>query len=89
MITRETTWGDIWPYAYIQDKRGEVWKILEEKSGWLLLQNRAGQQASMERPADDVPVTSVEMEFEEAMAAIYRVFPGAQIIGQIPDPARR
>lgn len=80
MYTKETTWGDIWPYGYVQDAQGTVWKLMEEKQGWMLLANAQGQQVSQMRPADDVPVTALLYTEEEAFRAIYSVFPGAQII---------
>ena len=80
MYAQQTTWGDIWPYGYVQDARGEVWKILEEKQGFILMVNRAGQQVSQLRPADHVPVTGVFYTEAEAMGMLFRVFPGAQII---------
>ena len=88
MILRPTTWGDIWPHAYVQDGAGETWKIVEEKAGWMLLQNRAGQRVSQLRPPDSTPVVSVEMTEPEALAAIYRAFPGAEIIEikEMPTP---
>lgn len=80
MIVKQTTWGDVWPYGYVRDKSGVDWKILDEKAGWLLMQNREGQQASMERPRDDTPVTALFYEEHEALQMIFQVFPGAQII---------
>ena len=80
MYLKETTWGDVWPYGYVQDARGETWKIVEEKQGWMLLQNRAGQQVSQMRPADEVPVTALLYTEAEAFDMFFRVFPGAQII---------
>lgn len=80
MYPMQTTWVDVWQYGYIQDKAGTAWKILEEKDGWMLLQNQAGQQASMMRPDPMAPVTALLLTEQEAFAAIYRAFPGAQII---------
>lgn len=85
MIRRETVWGDVWPFAYLEDKNGQAWKIIREQAGYLLMQNRAGQQASMLRPADTEPVVVLEMDFDEAMAAIYSAFPGAQIISDVQE----
>lgn len=80
MYLQQTTWGDIWPYGYVQDKAGEAWKLVDEKDGWILLQNAQGEQRSMLRPADHVPVTALLYTEGEAWRAIYTVFPGAQII---------
>lgn len=80
MYAQPTTWGDIWQYGYVQDKTGEVWKLAEEKNGWILLVNAAGEQRSMLRPADNVPVTALLYTDEEAWRAIYSAFPNAQII---------
>jgi len=75
-----TTWGDIWPFGYVLDKAGEAWKLVEQKDGWIMLQNAKGEQRSMLRPADHVPVTALHYTDDEAWRCIFTVFPGAQII---------
>ena len=80
MYPVQTTWGDVWRYGYVQDKAGVVWKITDEKAGWLKLQNRDGQEAIRERPTPETPVVAMLSTEQEAFAAIYRAFPGAQII---------
>lgn len=80
MYAHPTTWGDVWTYGYVRDKTGEVWKIAEEKDGWMKLVNRAGQERVMLRPDPAAPVTALQSTEEEALGAIFRAFPGAQII---------
>lgn len=80
MIPEQTTWGDVWPYGYVVDQTGEAWKITHEKSGWIKLVNKAGEERQMPRPPDHLPVTALMMVESEAIAAIRRAFPGAEII---------
>lgn len=80
MIPEPTTWGDVWQYAYVQDKSGEVWKIVGEKSGWIKMINAQGREVDMVRPDPDTPVVTMAMTEPEAQEVIYRHFPGAQVI---------
>lgn len=80
MIEQPTTWGDVWTYGYVVDKNGVTWKITHEKSGWVQMVNREGQQVQMPRPEPTTPVTALLMTEPEALAAIRSAFPGAEII---------
>lgn len=83
MIARATTWADVWPYAYVQDKTGETWSIVEEKKGWLKLRNRHNVVKMIPRPEDDTAVVTLEMTEPEVKVIIDRHFPGAQILSII------
>ncbi|MDQ3276485.1 MAG: hypothetical protein M3Q39_16030 [Actinomycetota bacterium] len=80
MLARQTVWGDVWPFAFVRDKAGVVWKITDEKSGWVKLKNRAGHTRSIPRPEPIAPVTVMENTEAEAVNIIQTVFPGSRII---------
>lgn len=82
MIQHPTTWGQVWPSGYVKDRNGETWKLMDEKDGFVLLQNRTGEQRSMLRPSPDTPVTAVVYTEQEAISMMLSVFPGAQVIAQ-------
>lgn len=82
MRPRPTTWGEVTVDTYLQGDRDEVWKVVDERDGWVLLQNRAGRQAPMQRPAPTRHVSVLEPTMEEAIAV------AAQYLGAIVIPDR-
>lgn len=63
-----TTWGDVEIGTFLQGDRDIIWKVADEKDGWVLLVNYAGEQRPIVRPAHNQLVSIVPPEEAEAIS---------------------
>lgn len=70
MMPTVRTWGEVIVGTYVRDKNGVVYRVEDEKNGWLLLVKRDGTKDAQLRPPPGAPVTVMVPTIAEATETI-------------------
>lgn len=74
-----STWADVKVGDFLQGDRSDAWKVVDEKDGWVLLVNYAGEKRPIVRPAPGQLVSIMPPEEAEAIA-VAQHYLGAVVI---------
>lgn len=84
MIARPGTWQEVKRYGYIKDKNGKTWRVVSLAPSLVVLVDRTGKRATVDRPRPFHPVTIVEPTEADAVKTVQEILE-AVAIEEVPN----